>query len=139
MKRVIRQAFGVRAFEEYGAVENCMLATECECGQLHVSPDFGVLELVDAAGVPVGPGSEGRVLCTSLVSEAQPLIRYEVGDVGVWSATKCACGQDQIPVLQEIMGRLEDVVVAPDGRELVRFHWVFMDLPHVLEGQVVQE
>ena len=37
------------------------------------------------------------------------------------------------------MGRLEDVVVGPDGREMVRFHWVFVDLPNVLEGQIVQE
>jgi phenylacetate-CoA ligase len=37
------------------------------------------------------------------------------------------------------VGRLEDVVVGPDGRELVRFHGIFIDLPHVLEGQVVQE
>ena len=139
MKRVIQRAFGARAYEEYGAVENCMLATECERGRLHVSPDFGVLELADEAGLPVKPGVEGRVLCTSLVSEAQPLIRYEVGDAGIWSAAGCACGRDQLPVLQEIVGRLEDVVVAPDGRELVRFHWVFVDLPHVLEGQVVQE
>lgn len=139
MKRVIQQAFGTRAYEEYGAVENCMLATECEFGQLHVSPDFGVLELTDASGTPVKPGVEGRVLCTSLVSEAQPLIRYEVGDAGIWSEARCACGRDQLPLLQEIVGRLEDVVVAPDGRELVRFHWVFVDLPYVLEGQVVQE
>jgi phenylacetate-CoA ligase len=41
--------------------------------------------------------------------------------------------------LQEIVGRLEDVVIGPDGRELVRFHWIFIDLQNVIEGQVVQE
>ncbi len=139
MKRVIQQAFRARAYEEYGAVENCVLATECEHGNLHVSPDFGVLELVDQDGQPVPPGVEGRVLCTSLLNEAQPLIRYEVGDLGVLSAKPCPCGRNHLPVLQEIVGRLEDVVVGPDGREMVRFHGIFIDLPHVLEGQVVQE
>jgi len=139
MKRVIKQALRTRAFEEYGAVENCLLATECEEGRLHVSSDFGVLEIVDAAGKPVSPGVEGRVVCTSLLSEAQSLIRYEVGDVAIWAKTGCACGRDHLPVLEEVVGRLEDVVVGPDGRELVRFHWVFVDLPNVLEGQVVQE
>ncbi|MCG3148780.1 MAG: Phenylacetate-coenzyme A ligase [Verrucomicrobiae bacterium] len=139
MKRVIRQALRVRAFEEYGAVENCLLATECEAGRLHVSPDFGVVEIVDAAGKPVPPGVEGRVVCTALLSEAQPLIRYEIGDVAVWAKEECPCGRSQLPVLEEVVGRLEDVVVGPDGRELVRFHWVFMDLPNVVEGQVVQE
>ena len=139
MKRVIERAFRARAYEEYGAVENCMLATECEHGSLHVSPDFGVLELVDGDGQPVPPGVEGRILCTSLLNEAQPLIRYEVGDVGIWSSNPCPCGRNHLPVLQEIVGRLEDVVVGPDGREMVRFHGIFIGLPHVLEGQVIQE
>ena len=37
------------------------------------------------------------------------------------------------------MGRLEDMVVGPDGRQMVRFHGIFIDLPGVLEGQVIQE
>lgn len=139
MKAVIRQAFRARAYEEYGATENCVLATECEQGRLHAHPDFGIIEIVDAQGQPVPPGVEGRILCTGLQNEAQPLIRYEIGDMGIWSAESCPCGRGHLPVLQEIVGRLEDVVVGPDGRELVRFHGIFVDLPHVLEGQVIQE
>jgi phenylacetate-CoA ligase len=139
MKRVIRQALRTRAFEEYGAVENCLLATECERGRLHVSPDFGVLEIIDATGRPVPLGVEGRVVCTSLSSEAQPLVRYELGDAAIWAKSGCECGRDHLPVLEEVVGRLEDVVVGTDGREMVRFHGIFIDLPNVIEGQVVQE
>jgi phenylacetate-CoA ligase len=42
-------------------------------------------------------------------------------------------------VLEAITGRVEDAVVGPDGRELVRFHSMFIGLPHLLQGQVVQE
>jgi phenylacetate-CoA ligase len=139
MKEVIKQAFGARAYEEYGAVENCLLATECECGNLHVNTDFGIVEIVDNVGEPVPPGVQGRILCTSLLNNDQPLIRYEIGDVGIWSGSLCACGRDHLPVLQEIVGRLEDVIVGPDGREMVRFHGIFINLPHVMEGQVIQE
>ena len=139
MKQVIRSAFRARAYEEYGAVENCMLATECECGSLHASPDFGIMEIVDEKGAPVAPGVEGRILCTGLLNEAQPLIRYEIGDVGVWSRESCPCGRGHLPVLQEIVGRLEDVIIGPNGREMVRFHGIFIGLPTVLEGQVIQE
>jgi phenylacetate-CoA ligase len=139
MRQAIRQAWGCRAFEEYGSVENCGLATECEAGSLHVSPDFGILEIVDADGSPVGPGVEGRVLCTGLLNEAQLLVRYEIGDTAVWSGRPCSCGRDHLPVLEAVTGRVEDVVVGPDGRELVRFHFVFVGLPHVVEGQVIQE
>ncbi len=138
MKAAIQQAFRARAFEEYGATENCMLATECEHGRLHANPDFGIIEIVDDQNQPVLPGVEGRILCTSLLNDAQPLIRYDVGDLGVWSEATCPCGRNHLPVLNEIVGRLEDVVVGPDGRQMVRFHGIFIDLPHVLEGQVIQ-
>lgn len=139
MRQVIAQAWNCKAYEEYGSVENCGLATECEEGGLHVSPDFGIVEIVDDAGNPVGPGVEGRVLCTGLLNDAQFLVRYEIGDTAMWSARTCACGRDHLPLLEAVTGRVEDVVVAPDGRELVRFHGIFIGLPHVLEGQVVQE
>lgn len=139
MKQLIHKSFRARAFEEYGAVENCLLATECEQGRLHANTDFGIIEIVDEHGVPAAPGIAGRILCTGLLNEAQPLIRYEIGDLGIWSAEPCACGRNHLPVLKEIVGRLEDVVVGLDGREMVRFHGIFIGLDRVIEGQVVQE
>jgi phenylacetate-CoA ligase len=139
MKAMLGQAFRARAYEEYGCGENCVLATECEYGSLHASPDFGIVEIVDAQGRPAPPGVEGRILCTSLLNEAQPLIRYEIGDLGAWAEGPCPCGRNHLPVLKEVVGRLEDVVTGPDGRQMVRFHGLFIDLPKVVEGQVIQE
>jgi phenylacetate-CoA ligase len=139
MKAVIRQAFRARAYEEYGAVENCVLATECEEGRLHISSDFGIVEILDEHDRPVPVGETGRIVCTGLLNETQPLIRYDIGDLGVLSKSRCPCGRNQLPVLQEVVGRTEDVVVGPDGRQTVRFHSLFTNLPHVLEGQVIQE
>lgn len=139
MKLVIQKAFGARAYEEYGAIEQCVLATECERGSLHISPDYGIVEILDDAGDPTPPGVPGQLVCTSLVNEAQPLIRYQIGDVGVWSEQGCRCGRNHLPVLKELVGRLEDVVVGPDGTEMVRFHGIFIGLPHVIEGQIIQE
>ncbi len=139
MRTVIQQAFGARAWEEYGAVENVVLATECEYGRLHAHQDFGIVEIVDEGGQPVPPGVEGRILCTGLQNETQLLVRYEIGDLGVWDGTDCPCGRNHLPVLSAVTGRIEDVVIGPDGRELVRFHGIFIDAPHVLAGQIVQE
>jgi phenylacetate-CoA ligase len=44
-----------------------------------------------------------------------------------------------MPVLSEVVGRIEDVVTGPDGRQMVRFHGIFVDQPHIREGQIVQE
>ncbi len=137
MKAVIYQAFRARPYEEYGSVENAVLATECEFGSLHAHPDFGILEIVDAEGRPVAPGEEGRILCTSLLNRVQPLIRYDLGDVGRWSTRRCLCGRDHLPVLEEIVGRIEDVVTGADGREIVRL-CSLQNVPRVLASQVVQ-
>ena len=37
------------------------------------------------------------------------------------------------------MGRVEDSIILPDGTEMVRFHGIFIGLPHVIAGQVIQE
>lgn len=138
MKAVIHEAFGARPYEEYGSVENAVLATECEFGSLHAHPDFGILELVNSQGTPVSAGEEGRILCTSLLNTVQPLIRYELGDLGTWSGRECACGRVQLPVLAEVVGRIEDTVIGPDGREIVRL-CSLQGVPNVLASQVVQE
>jgi len=44
-----------------------------------------------------------------------------------------------MPVIKEVIGRIEDVVSGPDGRQLVRFHGIFVNQPHVIEGQIIQE
>jgi phenylacetate-CoA ligase len=139
MKSVIELAFRARPYEEYGAVENCVLATECEAGSLHISPDVGIVEILDENDMPVPKGRAGRIVCTGMLSRTQPLIRYEIGDVGAFSTTPCLCGRDHLPVLRELLGRIQDVVVGRDGRQMVEFLGLFINLPHVLEGQVIQE
>jgi phenylacetate-CoA ligase len=139
MKSVIERAFRAHPYEEYGAVENCVLATECEAGSLHINPDFGIVEILDENDVPVPKGSAGRIVCTGMLSRTQPLIRYDIGDVGSLSTTPCPCGRDQLPVLRELLGRIQDLVIGRDGRQMVEFLGLFINLPHVLEGQVIQE
>lgn len=138
MRAVIGRALKVRVYEEYGSVEQCVLATECSQGSLHVNPDFGIVEIVDDSGQPVPVGTEGRILCTGLLSDTQPLIRYDIGDLAAWSAAPCACGRS-LPVLAGMVGRLEDAVIGPDGREISRFHGIFINLPNLVEAQVIQE
>lgn len=138
MRSVMEKAFGCRVFEEYSTVENCLFASECEAGSLHVSPDVSVVEILRPDGTPCDPEEPGEVVTTCLMRDYQPFIRYRVGDVAAWSAEPCSCGRT-MPVLKEVIGRLEDVVIGPDGRRLVRFHGVFVDQPHVREGQIIQE
>ena len=138
MRVAMEAAYKCRVFEEYSTVENALFASECEFGSLHVSPDAGIVEILREDGSPCNPGEVGEVICTCLLRDYQPLIRYRLGDLAAWSADPCPCGR-KMPVIKEVTGRIEDVVIGPDGRQMVRFHGIFADNPNVIEGQIIQE
>ena len=139
MRQVMADAYGCPVFEEYSTVENAVFASECEHGGLHVSSDAGVVEILRPDGTPCEPGEVGEVVATSFVRRYQPFVRYRLGDMAALNASEpCPCGRE-LPLLQEVVGRIEDVVVGPDGREMVRFHGIFVDQPRVVEGQIIQE
>jgi phenylacetate-CoA ligase len=138
MRECLSRVFHAPVFDTYSAVEACCLASECGHGSMHVSPDVGIVELLDDQGNPVPPGRTGEIVATGLLNWAQPLIRYRTGDLAAWSDQACPCGR-AMPVLTGIEGRLEDAVIAPDGSLMVRFHGVFYGVDHMREAQVVQE
>lgn len=138
MRDMFAEVYGCKTYDGWGSVEACGLITECEHGSLHVSPDAGVLEILDDNMQPVKPGHEGAVYCTGLLNYDQPLIRYKIGDRMVVSDKKCTCGRD-MPLVEEIAGRIEDVIIGLDGREMVRFHGIFYGLNGIKKSQVVQE
>jgi phenylacetate-CoA ligase len=138
MRSTIETAFKCKVYDGYSGVEACCLASECEHHRLHISPDVGIVELIDEIGCRVPPGQPGEIVATGLLNFAQPLIRYRTGDLASMSTEECPCGR-AMPVLEELVGRLEDTVIGADGREMVRFHGIFVGLPSIREGQIVQE
>ena len=138
MRSVMEKAYKCKVFEEYSTVENALFASECEHGSLHVSPDAGIVEILRSDGSACGPEEVGEVVSTCIIRDYQPLIRYRLGDLAAWSSESCKCGR-AMPVIKEVVGRIEDVVVGPDGRQMVRFHGIFTDQPHIQEGQIIQE
>lgn len=138
MRQVMEQAYGCRVYEEYSTVENAVFASECAQGRLHVSPDAGIVEILRPDGSACEPGEVGEVVATCMMRTYQPLIRFRLGDMASWDDRPCLCGR-AMPVIKEVVGRLEDVVIGPDGRQMVRFHGIFVDQPHVREGQIIQE
>ncbi len=79
----------------------------------------------------------GEVVATCLTHSYQPLIRFRLGDLQLGRMSLVLWSLDA--VIKEVVGRIEDVVVGPDGRQLVRFHGIFTHQPHVVEGQIIQE
>ena len=138
MREIMEKAFRCKVFEEYSTVENALFASECEFGRLHISPDVAVVEILRPDGSPTAPGEVGEVVTTNLSRSYQIFIRHRLGDLAAWSEEPCPCGR-HMPIIKEVIGRIEDVVIGPDGRRMVRFHGIFVNQPHIQMGQVVQE
>ncbi|MGB3409613.1 MAG: hypothetical protein WBA45_00340 [Microthrixaceae bacterium] len=105
----IELAFGCRVTNSYSLGELVAYVSECEAGELHVSTEYGVVELLDTEA-----GSE--IVATGLINRAMPLLRYRTGDMAVafGDDEHSTCGRN-LPCLKEIVGRVDDVVRTPEG------------------------
>ena len=138
MRQMFKEVYKCKTFDSWGSVEACGMVSECEHGKLHINPDAGIIEILDEELQPVQDGIAGDVYCTGLLNFDQPLIRYKIGDRMIRSSEQCACGRN-MDVIEEIVGRTEDVVIGRDGREMVRFHSIFYGLEKIKKAQVIQE
>ena len=110
----LERAFGCPAYAWYGHSEKCLLGGGCEGStDYHLFPDYGVLEVVDEHGAPVGPGETGTIVGTGFLNSVMPFLRYATDDRGTWAADSgpgeqaqpCpACGR-AAPRLAAIEGR----------------------------------
>jgi phenylacetate-coenzyme A ligase PaaK-like adenylate-forming protein len=55
MRAVIERAFATELFEEYAAVEDVFFVSENEQRRKLISPDAGLLEIIDDTFAPVSP------------------------------------------------------------------------------------
>ncbi len=78
--------------------------------------EHALVEVLDSAGDPCGPGEVGRIVLTSLHNFATPLIRYEIGDHAEVGEA-CPCGRG-LPVLKRILGRSRNMAVLPSGEQM---------------------
>jgi len=144
--RRIDDAWGITPCQVYGSTEALVLASESsDRVGLHVSEDLLVLEVVDEDGRPVPPGVPGfRVLLTSLVNHALPLVRYELSDSVTLARGPDPSGRPYLRI-ERVDGRNDDLLRLPKagGGEAVvlpyRLRAPFTDLPDVVQYQLVLE
>lgn len=108
----LKEACGLRRIASViGANDGGQIAYQCPAqrgARHHTVDDFNILEIVDERGRPLPDGRVGRILITSLLKFAFPLIRYAVGDQGRRVPGACSCG-DTNRVL-EYRGRADDMI-----------------------------
>jgi phenylacetate-CoA ligase len=135
----IEKAFECRVFDHLGSAEMVTLISQCEHGSYHVNPEYGLFEILNHDGRPVQAGSSGELVCTGFINMAMPLIRYSLGDTVSLSESKCGCGR-AFPVVKEITGRTDDLIIACDGSKVGRLDPIFKGVEqNIKEAQIVQK
>jgi phenylacetate-CoA ligase len=135
-RELIERIFGVPVSVEYGARDAGLMALESPDGVLLQTSETHIIEVLDAAG---NPAEEGEAVITSLVSEAQPFIRYRTGDV-VKRSGRADPGGRGLDVLDAVIGRQTDFIVAADGRIMhaLAVIYVLRAIPGVGQFKLVQ-
>lgn len=133
-RALIQEVFRAPCFDQYGCTEQSVFVAQCEAGSYHASPEYGIVEILDADGEPA---ETGEIVATSFTNEAFPLLRYRTGDMATLLQMECSCGR-AFPVLREIVGRIDDLLVTPDGRQVGRLDPVFKGTSSIREAQIVQ-
>ena len=117
-RKCIESTFEVDVLDFYGCVEVERVAWECrEQVGYHMDVDCVATEFVKD-DEEVSPGERGNLILTCLCNYAMPLIRYNIGDIAVPTNEKCTCGRG-LPLMKNIEGRADDMVIAPSGKILV--------------------
>jgi phenylacetate-CoA ligase len=136
-RALLSRVFQCPVTDQYGFSEGCGNASRCPADVYHEDFEYGILECGDGERAEER-GQRGKVIATGFAGHGMPFIRYEVGDVATWSSGGCTCGR-HAKVITRIDGRVEDVVLTPEGSRITRFDYVFKDTHNVREAQVVQK
>lgn len=134
-RNVIQEAFKCPVVNTYGMSENVAFATECQAGKMHISPEVGLIEILDEQENVTA--AVANIVATGFLNADMPLIRYEVGDRGQQEGnSQCQCGR-VLPILNKVEGRANDLIITKDGRSIFWLDPIFHDIP-IIEAQIVQ-
>jgi phenylacetate-CoA ligase len=115
-RRVLEDYFKCNVISRYSNIENGFLAQQCthSSGEYHINNSGFIIEILkQGKDEPISTGETGRIVVTDLFNYAMPLIRYDTGDMAVYSDSS-DCGYSG-PVFKKIEGRQVDFIFDTKG------------------------
>lgn len=139
-RAVIGEILKCGIFDFYNQNERAALISTCEKGNYHIHEEYSFVELQQENNrYAMSENGEGAIIATTFHNLAMPLIRYQTDDLArVVGRRMCECGRTY-RTIGGIVGRIEDIVVTPDGRYVGRLDAAFKLSPGVHLSQIVQE
>jgi len=140
-RELFQEVFQCPVYEKYGTFEVGVAACECsEHNGMHLFMDGVFFEFINSEVKPAKPGEMAQLIVTDLFNYGFPLIRYQIGDVGVYSGKSCPCGSP-LPLMSKLYGRDRDILVDQNGNLKPGYLFVEIFNKNHIPGQfqVVQE
>lgn len=139
-REVIEERFACKVFDYYALAERVIFSGECDAHDgHHVAMEYGLAEVVDERGQLVSDGTVGRLVGTSLINRAMPLLRYVTSDLSAMRPGVCRCGRALVR-MEDVTTKAEDMLTLKDGRLIspsVLTH-PFKPLDSIEGSQIVQ-
>lgn len=133
MLNVIEKAFRTKVYARYGSRETGDMAGMCINRIYHEIPFTHHIDILDRNDQPVPAGEIGNIAVTVLTNKAMPLIKYKIGDIGIWHEKECRCGT-RFRALKKIVGRTGEIIKNSKGKIILPE--IFIHLIGVTLGEV---
>ena len=124
-RKKIEDFFCTKVIDHYGCTE--MTVSAVSIGEKYfISPLYSLIELERKYE------NSYSLITTGLLNFAMPLIRYEIGDT-------ISTDNPSMPyVFDSVEGRIDDVIITPEGRRIGRIDPAFKGIEGVELAQIVQ-
>ncbi len=133
MLDVMEKAFNCKVYSRYGSRETGDMAGMCINRVYHEMPYTHHIDILDEQDRPVKAGEAGEIAITVLTNRAMPIIRYKIGDVGIWSKGPCKCGV-KFRTLKKVVGRTGEIIKNSKGKIILPE--IFIHLIGVMLGNL---
>jgi len=133
-KSIIETAFNCYVYDYYGMAERVAAIHTCERGRYHIVPEYSILEFMRHPNLAE---NHFEIVGTALNNIAMPLIRYRMGDIVQLAEGTCECGRNY-PMVDGIIGRMDDYVVTPSGKMVGRLDHIFKGVQNLIQAQIYQ-
>jgi phenylacetate-CoA ligase len=128
-REIIEYSYNCKISDYYGSAENiCGFNQYIDNLYYHCSED-GIVELNNICQ------NTYKLICTGFNNFAMPLLRYDIGDTIEATTQK---GTFDRLVVKKILGREDDIIMTPEGKEIGRLDHIFKGLQCIGRCQIVQ-
>jgi len=114
MRAEIESRLYLKAMDNYGVSEVLGPGVAGECSfrkGLHIYEDAFLPEIIDPeTGRTLPPGAEGELVLTTLIREANPVIRFRTGDITRLDYAPCECGRT-LARMERVARRCDDLLI----------------------------